>query len=269
LPELPEVEAVRRRLVKDVAGREIVRTTVLRAVTTYPQKPAIVEARTAGRRIEAIRRRGKNLLLELSGDVVLHIHLRMTGNLYVVPDARLCPASARVVFELDGGGALIFDDKRALGKVQIHKSSEIARLFSKIGMEPLGPEFTVDALAAAMRGSRQPVKLFLLDQRHVAGLGNIYAAEALFRARIDPRKPANKIRRPKIEALHAAIVGVLGDAVQSACIAYASPGRYGEAENIPLGVYDRAGEACGICGRAIRRILQGGRSTYFCPGCQR
>ena len=254
---------------KDVAGREIVRTRVHRAVTTYPQKPALVEARTAGRRIETIGRRGKNLLLELSDGVVLHIHLRMTGNLYIVEDARLRPASARVTFELDGGGALIFDDTRALGKVHVHKSSEIARLFSELGWEPLAPEFTASALAAVMRRSRQPVKLFLLDQRHVAGLGNIYAAEALFEARIDPRKPAGKLLRPKVEALHAAIVRILRDAVQSACIAYASPGRFGEAGIVPLGVYDRAGEACGICGRAIRRILQGGRSTYFCPGCQR
>lgn len=254
---------------KDAAGREIVRTTVLRAITTDPQKPATVEARTAGRRIEAVRRRGKNLLLELSGGEALHIHLRMTGNLYVVADARLLPASARVVFELDRGGALVFDDQRAPGKVHVRKASEIERIFSKIGLEPLSPEFTADALAGATQKSRQPVKVFLLDQRHVAGLGNIYAAEALFQARIDPRKPAGRLSRTKVEALHAAIVRILGDAVQSACIAYASPGRFGEAEMIPLGVYDRVGEACGICGRAIRRILQGGRSTYFCPGCQR
>lgn len=269
MPELPEVEAVRRHVAEDVIGREIARTHVHRAVTTHPQKAALVESGTVGRRIEAVRRRGKNLLLDLSGGTVLHIHLRMTGNLYVIADPRLRAASVRVTFALTGGGALVFDDTRALGKVHVRKAEEMAKRLSNLGLEPLSPEFTVEALAKAARGSRQPVKTFLMDQRHIVGLGNIYTAEVLYSARIDPRKAAGKLRRPKLEALHAAIVRLLNDAVQSAYIAYASPGRFGEAEAVHLGVYDRAGEACGICGRAIRRILQGGRSTYYCPGCQR
>jgi len=269
LPELPEVEAIRRRLETEVVGSEIVSTCVHRASTTHPQRPAPVESHTAAHRIEAIRRRGKNLLLELSGGIVLHIHLRMSGNLYVLAGDGHRPATARVTFELSDGRALIFDDTRALGKVHVYKARDMPHLLRGIGLEPLSSEFTVEALANAARGARQPIKIFLLDQRHIAGLGNIYAAEALFRAGIDPRKPAGKLRRSRLKALHAAIVAILADAVQSAHIAYASPGRFREAERFPLLVYNRAGEACGICGRAIRRILQGGRSTYFCPGCQR
>jgi formamidopyrimidine-DNA glycosylase len=145
----------------------------------------------------------------------------------------------------------------------------VAHLVKSLGPEPLSSEFTAAALINACRQSRKSAKLFLMDQRQVAGLGNIYASEALFHAHIHPATPVNRLRRSKLEALHAAIIAVLRNAVKSATIAYARPGRFQEAEEFHPAVYDKEGERCRVCGRKIRRLVQGGRSTYYCPGCQR
>jgi formamidopyrimidine-DNA glycosylase len=256
MPELPEVEAVCRRLRRDSLHAEIVAVRILRPSTTRPQLPRTIEKRAAGRTIDAIRRRGKNILIDLSGGGVLHIHLRMTGNLLVIPNARFRSASTRAVFEFSDGRALVFEDPRALGKLWIGEDR-----LGEIGLEPLDSSFTPQAFEALTNKSRQPVKLFLLDQRHVAGIGNIYAAEALWRAKIDPRKPTNKISKAKRAALHEAIRNVLESAVGES---YNAPG-----DDSRWDVYGREGEPCRRCGKIIRRIPQGGRSTYFCPFCQR
>ena len=133
-------------------------------------------------------------------------------------------------------------------------------------MEPLTRAFTPKWMIAAAARSKQPAKLFLMDQSNIAGVGNIYASESLFRAGISPRQSMNRISRPKLELLHAAIGKVLRDGVKAAVIAYSKPGDYGDSN---FAVYDRKDEPCTVCGRKIRRIVQGGRSTYFCPGCQR
>jgi formamidopyrimidine-DNA glycosylase len=135
-------------------------------------------------------------------------------------------------------------------------------------VEPLSDAFTLDYLITAAR-ARKPAKLFLMDQQHIAGLGNIYAAEALFRSRIHPAKLISKLRRPKLEALFHAIRDVLQEAVLSSEAAYSVPGRFQEAESFACSVYDREGEPCFVCSRKIRRITQGGRSTYYCPTCQK
>lgn len=259
MPELPEVEAVCRRLRRAVGGR--IRVARVRRCGT----PA-VEVKTPGRRIESIERRGKHIFMALSGGLHVHAHLRMSGNLYL---ARRIPADARLWLELDSGRAVILEDRRALARVDVLGPREKSRLLARLGPEPLSAEFTVLRLAAAARRSRRPVKLFLLDQRRVAGLGNIYAAEALFRARIHPARRASGLGRTRLEALHTAIVGVLRDAVQSAFVAYSGPGGFGEGEAFPMAVYGREREPCLVCGESIRRIQQGGRSTYYCPGCQR
>jgi formamidopyrimidine-DNA glycosylase len=256
MPELPEVEAVCRRLRRDALHAEIAKIKILRPSTTRPQLPRTIEKRSAGRTIDAIRRRGKNILIDLSGGEVLHIHLRMTGNLLVIPDARFRSASTRAVFEFSDGRALVFEDPRALGKLWIGEDR-----LGDIGLEPLDASFTIEAFETLAHRSRQPVKLFLLDQRHVAGIGNIYAAEALWRAKIDPRNPTGKISKAKRAALHAAIVDVLKNAVGES---YNAPG-----DDFPSEVYGREGQPCRRCGKIIRRIPQGGRSTYFCPFCQR
>lgn len=266
MPELPEVEAVCRNVRRDALGARVVQFRVTRPNVVRPQDPAQVEAAIEGARLEGVDRKGKNILLQFSGGMVLHTHLRMTGNLYVIPDVRFRVATARAWFELEGGRGLIFDDPRNLGRMRLYANGEA---FEDIGIEPLSPEFTAEWLAARAAKSRKPAKLFLMDQAHIAGLGNIYAAEALYRAAIDPRKAIGRVRRPKLDALHAAIVAVLSEAVDSAGLAYSKPGVFNEAEEFDCAVYDREGEPCRRCGRKIKRFPQGGRSTYFCAGCQR
>ncbi|MCW5981618.1 MAG: hypothetical protein KIT09_26270 [Bryobacteraceae bacterium] len=263
MPELPEVEAVCRKLRRDVAGARIVSARLLRK-----RSPALERA-VRGRAIAAVERLGKNILLVLDSGSAVRVHLRMTGNLYVIPDLRLRPEATRAWFALDGGRALILDDSRALGVVDLLAPDDLRRLRDDAGIEPLSEAFTLEAFAALAGRSRAPAKLFLMDQTRVAGLGNIYAAEVLHRARVHPRRPMNRVSRRKIDAVRAAIVGVLNDAVQSACNAYSGPGRFEASETFPLGVYGREGEPCPACGRLVKRIVQAGRSTYYCPGCQR
>lgn len=269
MPELPEVEAVCRRLRLETLGAEIVSAHFQRPGVVRPQRTATLARKIAGRRIEAVRRRGKNILIQLSGTLTLHVHLRMTGNLYWIPDVRFRPVTARAWFELDGGRGLLYDDPRALGRIHLLRDEEVAEALDGVGIEPLSAEFTAAEFRRLAAASRQPIKIFLLDQRHVAGIGNIYAAEALFRARINPRRPATQLRPHRLNRLHAAIVEILTEAVESAYNAYMAPGRFQEAEWFPLRVYGREGQACEVCGREIRRFEQGGRSTYHCPTCQR
>lgn len=269
MPELPEVEAVCRKLRKAVVGAKLVSAHIERKRITLPQDPTAVEALARGRTIERVARRGKNILIRLSGGWTLHAHLRMTGNLYAIPDARLRAAGASAWFELDDGRGLLFEDTRGLGALRILDAGAVGKLLDGLGPEPLSRAFTAEALIAAAAGRRQPAKLFLMDQRRIAGLGNIYAAEALHAARIDPRSPIGEAGRRRLAALRDAIVGILHDAVRSACRAYSRPGGFQEAEDFPLAVYGREAESCVRCGGVIRRIAQGGRSTYFCPKCQR
>lgn len=270
MPELPEVEAVCRRLQDQALGARILQAGIQRHAITRPQPASWVAQEAAGRRIAHIERRGKHILVGLSGQRTLHIHLGMTGNLYVTADVRLRPAETRAWFAFEDGRGLIFEDQRALGRLHLLDPGELERnVLEHLGVEPLSPEFTAAWLAEKAARARQPAKLFLMDQRIVAGLGNIYAAEALFRARIHPGKPLSRVRRQRLERLHAAIVSLLEQAIASAVAAYGAPGRFTEAESFACQVYGRQGEPCFRCGRRIQRILQGGRSTYFCPGCQR
>lgn len=269
MPELPEVEAICRKLRREAAGAVIHAGHIVRQRITLPQDPSTAESLPTGRAIESVERRGKNILIGLSGGLTMHVHLRMSGNLYVVPDVRVRPAGVSAWFELTDRRGLIFRDGRGLGTLHIHEASTRADLLKNLGPEPLSRAFTAEAFAESASRSKQPAKLFLMDQRRVAGLGNIYAAEALFLAGIDPRRPIQGIRRDRLRRLHAAIVRVLRDAVKSACREYSLPGRFSKAGSFVRSVYGREGEACGNCRRAIRRITQGGRSTYYCPHCQR
>ena len=263
MPELPEVEAVVRRLRPQVEGARMTGCGQFRPTTANGLEQAV------GRRIEGVDRRGKHILVRLDGGAFLRVHLKMTGNLTVIQDARLKPATVRAWFEFEDGRAMVLDDPRALGRITFHESCEEAELFRELGPEPLSGEFTLEYLIANARGSRKPVKLFLMDQRAVTGLGNIYAAEALFEAKVDPRRAAGRISAERIGRLHRAIVAILRVALDSAVRAYSEPGGFTEGENFPAAVYGREGEPCLACGSAVRRIPQGGRSTYFCPHCQR
>ncbi|HYM12586.1 MAG TPA: zinc finger domain-containing protein, partial [Bryobacterales bacterium] len=166
------------------------------------------------------------------------------------------------------GRALVFDDPRGLGVMRVLNPAQLAGLLRSIGVDPLSHEFTPERFASLARSSRAAIKLLLMNQRRIAGLGNIYAAEALYRAGIDPRRIAARLSRPRLVRLHAAIVDVLREALRSATAAYQRPRGFAEAESFDCGVYGREGLPCPRCGRPVRRFAQGGRSTYFCPGCQ-
>ncbi len=263
MPELPEVEAVVRRLRRASPWALVASCGQFRPTTMVGAERAI------GRRVEAVERRGKNIVVVLSGEAFLRVHLKMTGNFVVLPDVRLRPATARAWFALADGRGLVLDDPRALGRIKFHEAGERAALFAGLGPEPTDAAFTVAHLAGWARKTAKPVKLLLMEQRAVVGLGNIYAAEALFQAGIDPRKPSARIGPAKVRALHGAIVAVLRSALDSAVAAYSQPGGLTEGENFPVAVYGREGEPCFRCAGVIGRIPQGGRSTYFCPRCQK
>jgi formamidopyrimidine-DNA glycosylase len=269
VPELPEVEAVCRRLREQLpADATIVTARILRPSVSRPQDPAHLETQLANSRIAAVRRKGKHILIDLDQARTLHVHLRMTGNLYVIPDVRFHTATTRAWIELPNGAGIVFDDPRALGKMQLHPTAELeATLAEDVGAE--AHEMTAADFAAMAKKTKKPMKLLLMDQAKVAGLGNIYAAEALFEARIHPTKIASTVSKPKLERLHAIIVKMLEDAKESAYKAYTEPGYFAEGESFPVQVYDREGQRCFVCERLIKRIPQGGRSTYFCPSCQR
>ena len=269
MPELPEVEAVCRRLRESLNGNpQIVAAKILRPSVSRPQDPAAVEQQLAGASITNVRRIGKHILVGLQGARTLHVHLRMTGNLYLIPDIRFRTTTTRAWLELHDGSGIVFDDPRALGKMQVHQTATLeAALADTVGPEP--HQITAAEFAALAKRARKPMKLLLMDQAKIAGLGNIYAAEALFEAKIDPAKLASTVSKPRLERLHSIIVKMLEDAKESAYRAYTEPGYFSEGESFPVQVYDREGEPCHACQRPIKRMPQGGRSTYYCSGCQR
>jgi formamidopyrimidine-DNA glycosylase len=297
VPELPEVETIVRRLRPRLRGRTVVRAEVRRA-NAVRGTPRRFERALTGATIESVERRGKFLVFRLADGRVWWSHLRMTGQWRIERPrggssgrpsrGRVREASgprttvkvddpyARAVFELDDGSVLTFVDVRTLGEMEVASGREWARREAAMGIEPLSPEFTPDALAARLAASRRPVKEFLLDQTKVAGIGNIYAVEALWRAGVSPRRRARNVGPERAARLQRAIVAVLEDAVEKAgtslgdtALDYVdSEGALGEFQDF-LAVYGREGEPCRRCGTPIRRIVQGQRSTYYCPGCQR
>jgi formamidopyrimidine-DNA glycosylase len=274
MPELPEVETIRRQLAPKVAGRTIVDVQVLDPLWCAPADPQEVERALRGRRIERLGRRGKYLLLELEGERFCVMHLRMTGNLlWAKPDDGDPPyLRARIV--VDGGGRLLFCDLRRFGTGIVIDGAEALDeyLGSRLGPEPLEPSFTTEALRRQASGRKAPVKAFLLDQSRIAGVGNIYADEALFRARIHPLKPAGRLRREELERLRAGIVAALEVGIESSG---ASIDRYRDANGDEGKMQDRflvhrrEGQPCPRCGAAVVKLRAAGRGTYVCPRCQR
>ena len=269
MPEMPEVEAVARRLREAEGGQRIKSLRILRPSIAKPQDVDEIESAVKGRTLITVRRRAKHIFLELSSQVAIHIHLRMTGNLFAIPDARLFSVNARAILTLSNSHGIVFEDPRALGKLHLRSADEVAEIEKGLGWEPLDEGFTLDVFSKMAANSNMPAKTFLMDQGYVAGLGNIYVAEVLYRARVDPRKVMKTITRPAVARIHAAIGSIMSEAVESVYSAYEQPGAFAEGEIFPVQVYDREGELCFRCGREIQRIPQGGRSTYFCPGCQR
>jgi formamidopyrimidine-DNA glycosylase len=274
MPELPEVETVRRGLERHLVGRRILRLDLRETRLRTPLRARDLEPRLVGRRIEALERRGKYLVVRLAGDEALVVHLGMTGSLTVAaaPAAPL-PPHTHVRLGLEGGAELRFADPRRFGMFYVLAAAELGgdRRLASLGPEPLGPDFAPAYLVQRARGVRKPIKNFLMDASVVAGLGNIYVTEALWEAGIHPRSRAGRLRPARWERLHAAVRRVLEAALQAGGTTLQD---YRNAEGdlgsfqVQLEVYDREGEPCRRCGRPIRRIVQAGRSTFYCPGCQ-
>ena len=274
MPELPEVETIRRQLAPALQGRRLERVEVRDPRWCEPAPPEAIEDALRGRLIERLGRRGKYLVVSLEDDVHLVMHLRMTGNLLLVAGDDEEPGHLRVVMELDDGKRVLFVDVRRFGTGDVLLGSgALAEYFaSRLGVEPLSPDFTAEALRALSRGRRQPVKAFLLTQERVAGVGNIYADEALFRARIHPLRPVGTLRRSQVEALRDAVVDTLEagiDAKGASIDDYRHvDGAEGSFQDRFL-VHTREGEPCPRCGTAIQKLRAAGRGTYVCPRCQR
>ena len=275
MPELPEVETVRRGLALKISGRRIVRAELRRPDLRRPFPPALA-ARLDGARIGALGRRGKYILIELDADGLLLLHLGMSGR--VTADRAALPDAPHdhVVLTLDDGTVIRFNDPRRFGTLDYVKRGEEDRhpLLAGLGPEPLEPGFDGAYLATKLAGRLTPIKAALLDQRVVAGLGNIYVCEALFRARLSPRRLAASIGLGRAARLVAAIRSVLSEAIAAGGSSFRD---YVQADGA-LGyfqhhwaVYGREGGACPgcDCGAGVRRIVQSGRSTFFCAKRQR
>lgn len=287
MPELPEVETVARQLEPELEGRRIEELAVLDERWSRPVPTVELGAAVSGATIEGLGRRGKYLLLALEGGRTLVMHLRMTGNLVLVEGEEMHdPSEGRRLYEgerspsarhlrarfvLDDGRELWFTDPRRFGEAFLIDDVDLAARFERLGVEPLSPEFKAEALGAMAAGRTAPLKSFLLDQSGVAGVGNIYADEALYRARLHPLSPAGSMKPKHLEALRNAVVAALEagiDAGGSSIDDYRDGrGEKGTMQERFL-VHTREGEPCPSCGGEIVRIVVGGRSTYFCPSCQ-
>jgi len=282
VPELPEVETVRRGLEACLLERRIDRVDVRETRLRYPVDTTALERRVVGKAIRAFSRRAKYLLVHLvstDGDSsqdeeILVIHLGMSGSLLVLePEVELAPHT-HVVFELDDGRQLRFRDHRRFGLVEVLSSHRLEddKRFSALGVEPLSDDCNATYFFERSRGLKKPVKNFLMDNQHVVGVGNIYACESLHGAGVHPNRAAGRISRERWERLTNEIKNVLSRAVEQGGTTLSDFQRPdGDAGyfQVSLSVYGREGEACERCGRDIRRRVMSGRSTFFCPGCQK
>ncbi|MFN3521481.1 MAG: bifunctional DNA-formamidopyrimidine glycosylase/DNA-(apurinic or apyrimidinic site) lyase [Phenylobacterium sp.] len=287
MPELPEVETVRRGLSPVLSGQRLARVEARRPDLRFPLPEGFVQ-RLAGARILDLKRRAKYLLAPLDRGETLVMHLGMSGRFEIArPEGAVRPGEfhyaadpdprhAHVVFETDAGGRVTYYDPRRFGYMGLVETAalESHAWFAGLGPEPLSDAFDAARLEAAFAGRAQGAKTLLLDQRVVAGLGNIYVCEALHRARISPFKPAGRIGRGRLSALTQAIRQVLEDAIAAGGSTLrdyaAADGALGYFQH-RFAVYDREGQPCGNsgCSGVIARKVQGGRSTFYCPACQR
>jgi formamidopyrimidine-DNA glycosylase len=273
VPELPEVETIRRQLAPALEGRRIVEAEVRDPRWCEPAPPGAIEDALRGRAIERADRRGKYLILSLEDDVHLVMHLRMTGNLLITGDGE-DPPHLRVALALDDGRRLLFVDVRRFGTGDVLLGGDALDEYfeSRLGVEPLSADFTAEALRALARGRRQPVKAFLLNQERIAGVGNIYADEALFRAKLHPLRPVGTLKRPQIDALRESVIEALELGIDSKGASIDDyrhvDGARGSFQDRFL-VYSRAGKECVRCGGTIVKLRAAGRGTYICPNCQR
>ena len=271
MPELPEVETTRRGIRAALRGHAITGFLLREPRLRWPVDAALV-GNLPGQRVIDVSRRAKYLLIELEGGTLL-AHLGMSGSLRVLPANAALLAHDHYDLLLDSGHCLRFNDPRRFGSLHwVQGDPGEHPLLAGLGPEPLEAGFDVDYLADRARGRRVAIKPFLMDQRIVVGVGNIYASEALFRAGIHPRRAAGRVSRERLGRLVAGVQAVLGEAIRQGGTTLRD---YVSADGTPgyfrqkLFVYERAGEPCRTCGSTVRQVVQGQRSTYFCPCCQR
>jgi formamidopyrimidine-DNA glycosylase len=270
MPELPEVEHVVRALSPAVVGRRIVAAELnLKRIAPGISRPGF-DRQLRNSRITSVGRRGKYILFKLESGQVLATHLRMTGKFVSLTLDQPLPPYAHVIFYLDDERRLVFCDMRQFGRMRLF--TKPPKELTTLAPEPLSDDFTEDYFIETLSRSRRPLKQLLLDQTRVLGLGNIYAVEALFLAGVNPMKASNKLSKPRARKLYHAIRDTLQEAIDAGSTLridlddgngsyFAAPERFWR-------VYERAGEPCVKCGTNIRRVVQGGRSTYYCPKCQ-
>lgn len=274
MPELPEVETIRRDLEKELVGRTVLGITSSAPKVLQPSLKAVLEA-IRGRRIEGFERKGKLLLIRLSGGKTLGVHLRLTGRLLIRNEGEPEDEYQRAEFKLSGGKELRFSDLRLFGYIKLFKDEkEVEETLSKIGPEPLSKELNDEKFYEIIKRTSRPIKIVLLDQNLISGVGNIYANEALFEAGVHPQTKANALTKNQAIELYKATEQVLKDglALRGATIgdemyrdAYGQRGGYEKR----VRVYQQVGKPCPKCKTEIKRINLGGRGTFFCPACQR
>ncbi len=270
MPELPEVETIRNALIPRITGARFTGIDLFWEKAVRKPSPEEFCRRLEGQRIEAIRRRGKYFLFDLSGDEILGLHLKMTGILLLEPSLKREPQKhTTAIFRLDGGFDLHFIDQRKFGSIWL--VSDEREIVGKLGPEPLGEDFTPASLRIITNRHNIPIKALIHDQHAIAGLGNMYADEALFAAGIHPLKKAGSLADSEVERLHRSIIEVLERGIKhngASIRNYRLPDGSEGLAHTQFRVAHRGGERCPVCGIAISRISVRGRGSYFCPNCQ-
>jgi formamidopyrimidine-DNA glycosylase len=276
MPELPEVELVAQSLDTLVKNRRIVAAELLRERLAPGVSPEKFAENLKNSLINSVARRGKHILFDLDNGISLLAHLRMTGRFMLLPIERELPKYAHAVFYFDDETRLVFQDQRHFGAMNVVETARLAETkeLKKLAPEPFSEDFNPKYFRRALKTSKRSLKEFLLDQTKVCGLGNIYASEAMFLARVNPQTSANKISAKKADVLYEKIRYVLEESIRHGSTLNIDPENidgsyYGGGYELRWLVYDREREACAECASEITRLKQGGRSTYFCPQCQK
>ena len=271
MPELPEVETIVRDLARLLPGAKIRSVEVVKPDLIEGDTPEGFAGKVRGKKIRGVERRAKNIVMDLGGDRLL-VNLGMTGRLLVTRAEDPDPSHLGVRLPLDRGRELRYHDVRRFGRLWTMTDAEWRAWDGELGVEPLSDAFSDAWMVEAAGRSKVAVKTWLMDQGRVVGVGNIYASEALFRARVDPRRPANTLSAQELARVRRGVREVLQEAIDfrgTTLLDYRDAGG-GEGEFASrLKVYDREGQPCPVCGGPVQRIVQGGRSTFFCPSCQR
>ncbi len=270
MPELPEVETTINDLKPHVVGRRITDVDVLWEGTIAEPSAAEFKRGLTGRKVTEISRRGKHLIFKLDNGKFWIVHMRMTGSLLIKPDDELPANSIRVIIYLEDGTAIHYRDIRRFGKMWLVKDAKT--VVGRLGTEPLTPEFTPKVLENILDNRKTAIKSLLLDQTLIAGIGNMYADEALYSARLHPLRPANSLTRGEIKRLHDAIQKVLLQGIRNkgaSTETYIRPGGVKGEAHLQFQVAHQKGKDCPICGGPIERITVHQRGSFFCPRCQK